>query len=278
MSMKSPKYKTCSVLMSVYKNDKPEWLEQAIKSILNQTLKSDDIVIMRDGKVDAEIEKVLKKYEKRKNVRVVRLRKNGGLAHALNAGLKRCRNKLVARMDADDIMVRRRLRLQVSAFNKRPELDILGGQIAEFDGSPENITGHRNVPQTQDDIKKFARLRCPFNHPSVMFKKSTIKKLGGYDETIGKVEDYELWMRALNNGAVMGNLAEVVCYLRAGDYMLGRRKSWQGCKAQIRLRWRFLRNKWISFADYARGSLAFLALAAMPAPAVRLVYNKGLRQ
>ena len=275
--MKSPGHKTCSVLMSVYRNDKPEWLEQALESILSQTLKSDDIVIVRDGVAGDGIESLLKKYEKHNYVRVIRLEKNGGLARALNAGLNKCKNELVARMDADDIMIDGRLKLQVAMFNRNTDLDILGGQIAEFDGSLKNVTGYRRVPTTESEIRQFARLRCPLNHPAVMFKKSVIMKLGGYNESIGRVEDYELWMRALNSGATLRNAPDILCYLRAGDYMLGRRKSWDGCKAQIRLRKHFLANKWISFTDCVFGVTAFLVMVVMPVPIVRLVYKKGLR-
>ena len=263
--------------MSVYKNDKPEWVEQAMESILSQTLKNDDVVIIRDGKVSDDIEKLLKKYEKRKDVRVVRLAQNRGLAHALNVGLKKCKNELVARMDADDVMAKNRLKVQLAAFNKNQDLDIFGGQVAEFEESLKNITGHRKVPTTADEIRKFAKLRNPCNHPSVMFKKSTISRLGGYDDSIGRVEDYELWMRALNSGARVENSPEILCYLRAGDYMVGRRKDWRTCSAQLQLRKKFLLNGWINIIDFTKASSAFIVIAVLPTPIVGLIYKKGLR-
>ncbi|MCL2371537.1 glycosyltransferase [Candidatus Saccharibacteria bacterium] len=276
--MELPKYKTCSVLMAVYHGDQAEWLEQAMQSILGQTTKSNDIVIVRDGLVSDDIEKVLKKHEKRAEVRVVRLAENGGLARALNAGLMKCKNELVARMDADDIMEKDRLKLQIQTFNDDSTLSILGGQVAEFDGDEDNITGYRRVPVAEEEIGRFAKLRCPLNHPSVMFRKSVINRLGGYDEKIGKVEDYELWMRALSDGYVIRNLPDTLCRLRAGDYMIGRRKSWQGCVAQIRLRRHFLVNRWIGLGDFMKTSLAFVVVAIIPTSAVRFVYQKGLRK
>lgn len=271
--MKSPKYKTCSVLMAVYHGDEVVWTKQAIDSILDQTVKSDDIVIVRDGLVGDGVEKLLKNYEKRKDVRVIRLKDNGGLAHALNIGLAKCKNELIARMDADDVMVRKRLELQIAEFCKRPNLDILGGQIDEFDGTLDNIVGHRATPLCSADIKKFARLRSPFNHVSVMYKREKILSLGGYSEDVGKIEDYELWQRVVAKDFDMANLPDVLCMVRADDGMIGRRRSIANLKDQIKCRRHFLRNKWISVGDFIVAFCICFGIFIMPKKLIKMAYR-----
>lgn len=162
-----------SVLMSVYYKEKPEYLKQAIESILCQTVKPDDFVLVCDGPLNLELDAVIaaKQQEMGDTLNVVRLVKNCGLGNALNEGIKHCKNELVARMDSDDISVMDRCQKQVELFEKNPELDITSGALLEFVTSPDQITGGRTIPCNNDEIIHYSRKRCPFNHPCVMFKK-----------------------------------------------------------------------------------------------------------
>lgn len=162
-----------SVVMAVYEKDKPEWLRQSVESIINQTVQSDDIVIVCDGPVGAELKAVLREYEGRHDaVRVVRLSVNVGAGEARNKGVGATRHELVAIMDADDISLPHRFDLQLKQFKKNPELTLVGGQISEFEGESDNILSYRKVPIEYEEIKRFARYRSPINHVTVMFKKS----------------------------------------------------------------------------------------------------------
>ncbi|MBH1973002.1 glycosyltransferase [Candidatus Saccharibacteria bacterium] len=263
--------------MAVYKNDRAEWFRQAVESLLSQTLRSEDIVIVVDGPLTPELNQVIRGYESDKTITVTRLKKNQGLGNALNVGIAKAKHELIARMDADDIAVSNRFELQAAEFEKKPNLDILGGQIAEFVGSPDNIVAYRNVPVLHADIKQFSRRRSPFNHPTVMYKKLTIQSLGGYDVTATRIEDYDLWLRALSADVRTANLDTVLLKYRSTVDAMKRRKTIASLKSHIKARARFFREKHISFFDFCYGVVTQTVLFVLPSSVADLVFKKTVR-
>lgn len=239
-----------SVLMSVYKNDNPHFLRLAIDSMLHQTVPPEQFVIVEDGPVNDKTESIITDYAKRfpELFTVVRLKKNGGLGNALNQGLKVCRNELVARMDADDISCPERCEKQLKRFCQKSKLTILGTQIKEFINETSNVVSSRPVPCSYKEIRKFGRRRSPFNHPTVMFKKSAILRLGGY-VAYGRKEDLDLFIRAINNNCYSENLSESLLYYRTSEDNLKRRKTWINCKEYIQIMMGFYKKRYIGFND-----------------------------
>lgn len=239
-----------SVLMSVYWKEKPEYLKMSIDSMLNQTLKPNQIVIVKDGPLTDELEKVIHDYSSANPglFTIVSLEKNVGLGKALNAGLEKCRNELVARMDSDDISVKDRCELQVQEFLKNEKLSIVGSIIDEFYDDPKNIVSSRIVPLHHDEILKFSKRRNPFNHPSVMFKKSEVLKNGGYGGH-RRNQDLDLFVRMLNNGAIAANIDKPLLLFRANKDQLKRRKSWEKCRSYIAIIYKFWRIGHSSLLD-----------------------------
>ena len=266
-----------SIVMSVYYKDQPEWLVDAIESLLNQTVPSDDIVIVADGPLPKQVDAVLYNYVTSKKIRLIRLMKNMGLGHALNAGIKNAKHELVARMDSDDISVLNRFELQITAFKDNPELDILGGQIAEFIDDPSNVVAYRKVPTSQQEIEKFARRRNPFNHPTVVFKKTFIEKVGCYDSSVIRLEDYDLWLRALSSGATCANLDSTLLKYRLTNDSIKRRKTISSWKNHIRYRTRFYSREYISFSDYMYGLATQTLILIMPNWVVTGLYKEMAR-
>lgn len=221
-----------SVLMSLYKKEKPEYLVQAIDSMLQQTIKPDEIVIVEDGPLTKELYEVLDKY----NEQIIRVKneKNLGLGLALNVGLSNCRNELVARMDTDDIANLNRCELQLRCFEQHEDVSVVGGQIAEFINNKDNIVGKRIVPLGNKDIYNYLKKRCPFNHMTVMFRKQDIIEVGNYIDFYWN-EDYYLWIRLALGGKVFANLDEVLVYARVGEEMYQRRGGMQYFKSEKRL-------------------------------------------
>lgn len=211
-----------SVLMSIYKNDHLDWLGMAIDSVLNQTLKPDEIILVVDGQIDDKLWAVINKNKK--YLKIIQIKENLGLWNALNVGIKAARNELVARMDSDDVSMPDRLEKQVEAFQKDPSLDIVGAQIAEFEGSIDNVVSYRKVPIEMREILKFARFRSPFNHPVVMYKKDAVMSLGGYRE-LYRTEDYDLWIRMLNAGKKAVNLNDSLLRYRFSDANMTRKTN-----------------------------------------------------
>lgn len=226
-----PKY---SVLMSVYYKEKPDYLRESIESMLSQTLAPDQIVLVKDGPLNTELDQIIKYYfESNPGLfTIVELEENLGLGKALDEGLKHCRNELVARMDTDDISLPERCETQVKEFVKDSDLSILGTMIDEFYEDPKNIISSRVVPTTDKEIKKFIRRRSPFNHPTVMFKKSDVIRCGGYG-SLRRKQDLDLFSRMINGGCKGANINQSLLLFRSNEDNYKRRKSWTYCKSYV---------------------------------------------
>ncbi|PKM90649.1 MAG: glycosyl transferase [Firmicutes bacterium HGW-Firmicutes-10] len=223
-----------SVLMSIYKKEKPMYFIQSIESIVNQTLRPDEIVIVKDGELTIDLEKIIVQYtvDYPELFTIVQLNENVGLGRALDEGLKHCRNELVARMDTDDISLKERCEIQVRAFSDNPKLCIVGTMIDEFYNEPDNIVSSRVVPVTHGEILKFMKRRSPFNHPTVMFRKSEVIRCGGYG-VMRRKQDLDLFSRMLNNGCIAQNINQSLLLFRSNEDNFKRRKSWSYCKSYM---------------------------------------------
>ena len=210
--------------MSVYYKEKPEYLQLALESVINQTVKPNEIVLVQDGKLTNELQAVITEYlQKYPDIfKTCALQQNRGLGKALNFGMKKCSNELIARMDTDDIAELNRFELQIKEFKQDKELMLCGGQIAEFADNPTEITSYRNVPLKNNEILNFAKKRNPFNHMTVMFKKQAVQSVGGYLD-MPYFEDYWLWARMLKTGYKVKNINQVLVKVRAGQDMIARR-------------------------------------------------------
>jgi len=267
-----------SIVMAVYKKDHPKWFQQALESLRSQTVISDDIVIVADGPLTTQLDDVLRQYKHEKSISIIRLKKNQGLGNALNAGIKHAKNELIARMDSDDVAVQNRFELQLNEFKRNPELEILGGHIAEFTDSIEEVVTYRKVPITSLEIKMFSRRRSPFNHPTVMYKKSTIQRIGLYDTSAIRVEDYDLWLRAISQGVNCANLDAVLLYYRATAEAMERRKTLTSLRNHIRVRVRFFTKGYISMIDLCYGIVTQTVLFIIPTRLANLLFKRLVRQ
>ena len=238
-----------SILMSVYQKDNPDFLKTAIDSMINQTKKSNDFVIVKDGPLPEELDVVLNDYSKNNSeIHVVSLNENSGLGKALDYGLSFCKNELVARMDADDISLPERCERLLELFASDETLSIAGTNTDEFYDDPNNSTYSRVVPTTDEDIKKFIRRRSAFNHPTVMFKKSEVIRCGGYGP-LKRKQDMDLFSRMMNMGCKAANIPESLLLFRADSNNLGRRKSKEYRKSTIIVAKLNYKRKYISYWD-----------------------------
>ena len=170
-----------SVLMSVYKNDKAEEVANALDSLIHQTVRPDQIVLVLDGPGSDEINKLVNRYAFEEDIiDLVPLEKNVGLGNALSIGLTYCKYEYVARMDSDDFSLPNRFKKQIYFLNLHPEIDVLGGQIVEYDSKMRNKVAIRKVPLTMDDIANRMKTRNGMNHVTVMYKKSAVLAVGNY--------------------------------------------------------------------------------------------------
>ncbi len=238
-----------SVSMCVYGRDNARWFETAIESVLNQTLPPNEIVLVVDGPVPHDLNAVIFKLEENDIFKVIRLETNQGHGIARKTGLDNCTNELVAIMDADDICTRNRFEKQIEAFHDYPDSDIVGGMITEFIDTPDNVVGKRIVPLEDSEIKEYMQRRCPMNLVTVMFKKSSIEKVGGFIDWYCE-EDYYLWLRMALANMKFRNVDDVLVNVRVGKEMYQRRGGVKYFKSEAKLQKYMLDNKIIGFPRY----------------------------
>lgn len=238
-----------SVSMCVYIKDNPEWFKTAVESILNQTVKPSEVVLVVDGPVNAQLDAVITHYENNPIFRVVRLPENVGHGKARRAGLTHCRYELVALMDADDISASNRFEKQLEMFEADESLAIVGSNITEFVGEPKNIVGARVVETDDAAIKADMKARCPMNQVTVMFRKSAVDKVGGYMDWFNE-EDYYLWLRMYLDGARFANLPDYLVNVRVGKEMYQRRGGKKYFLSEAKLQKYMYDNKVIGFIDF----------------------------
>ena len=175
-----------TVLLPVFNSDK--YVGKAIESILNQTFKDWELIIINDGSKD-ETSKVINCFRGKK-IRIIEYKKNMGLVFALNEGSKISKGKYITRMDADDISFKNRLQVQVNFMEKHEEIGVCGSWAKTF-GEKKGLW---KTPIKDIDIKTMMIFNSPLIHPSVMIKKSMMKEYPNYK----RAEDYGLWVELID--------------------------------------------------------------------------------
>lgn len=266
-----------SVSMCVYGGDNSEWFQTAVESILNQSLKPDEVVLVVDGPIPDELNEIVKIYECNPIFNVIRLEKNQGHGNARRMGLDNCKNELVAIMDADDISKSDRFEKQIEEFKKNQSLDIVGGNITEFIDDEKNIVAERVVPADDAEIKAYMKKRCPMNLVSVMFKKTSVERVGGFIDWYCE-EDYYLWLRMALAEMRFANVSDILVNVRVGKDMYKRRGGWKYYKSEAKLQKYMLKHKIINFPIYlSNKTKRFIVQVLMPNNLRGWVFKKFAR-
>ena len=217
-----------SVLMSVYKNDDADYLKIALESIYDkQTRKPDEVVVVFDGPLNDRLYAVLEEFKKGREdvVKYYPQEVNRGLGEALRIGSELCTGDYILRMDSDDISDKERFAKQIAYVEAHPDVDALGGDIAEFNEDPfKEETRLRVCPAKHEDIVKMAKKRNPMNHVTACINKSALMKAGGY-QTLLLLEDYLLWLNMIVAGCKLANINETMVYVRVGNGFDSKRGS-----------------------------------------------------
>lgn len=264
--------------MSLYRKEKVEYARECFDSLLAQTVKADEWIIVEDGPLSQEMYSLLEVYKlKYPNlIKSVPLHENRGLGLALREGILHCSNELIARMDTDDIARNDRFEKQLEAFREHPNLDICGSHIYEFNDNINNTTAKRNVPLTDLSIKKYQKWRDAFNHMTVMYKKSSVLKAGNYQHAL-LMEDSLLWANMILCGAVCMNIDDYLVYARTGKDMFRRRGGWSYFKKYREGRQKILETGYISYWNYLITLCSQLIVALSPNFVRQFIYKFFLR-
>lgn len=189
-----------SVLMTTYNSEK--YVYETIKSVINQTYKNWEFIIIDDASTDGTYEIITSVSFTDDRIKIFRLEKNQGQAYALNFGLEKCSYDLIARIDNDDLMAQDRIEKQVSYMNRYPEVAIVGTYVNYINSKSRFLSrGKTDFISTEEISEKIKNNELVgFNHPTVMMRKKIISKHGGYREEYWPADDIDLWNRILENG------------------------------------------------------------------------------
>lgn len=227
-----------AVIMSIYHNDRLAFVKESVQSILDQTYKQFHYYLIFDGPVSVDIDTYITTL-KDERVRLFRLEKNGGLAGALNylldIVLKNPEYKLIARMDSDDISLPARFEKQLDFLFKNQEISIVGCLYEEIDEEGNHLS-YRRLPTDHESLRKRYFTRTPFAHPSVIYRRELIEKVGFYPTDTILMEDNVVWGRALEKGLKFGNIPEDLFKFRIDNNFFKRRSG-------IRYGFNFIKNK-----------------------------------
>ena len=197
-----------SVVMSIFNGQ--AFLPEAVGSILNQTFREFEFVIIDDGSTDGTAG-ALSSYARRDGrIRVVR-HENKGRAESLNVGIELARGKYIARMDADDISPPERLRMQIDFMERRPDVGLLGGAI-ELISSKGTVIDTRRPPLEDSEIRS-SMLRYNPYHPAVVMRREITLAAGGYRRALLDADDYDMYLR-IGERSQLANLDQVVLQYR----------------------------------------------------------------
>ena len=254
-----------SLLMPVYRGDSASRVRRAIESnTTEQTRPPAQVVIVRDGPVPQEITDELDRIGAASSVPVVRveLERNAGLTDALNTGLLWCDHDIVARADADDISYPDRFERQLPLIEDGA--DLVGASMHEIGDDESDPVALRRAPVGYGEIARVGKRRNPISHPSVVFRRSAVEAVGGYQH-VPMAEDYWLWARMLRAGADVRNIPEPLVGYRVSAGSYERRGGPRVFRAELALQWKLRRLGYIGFIQWAtnvivRGGYRFVPL------------------
>lgn len=257
-----------SVIIAVYEKDEPRAVKQAIDSIIMQVQPPEEVVIVIDGPICAELRQTILSFSANESIDMHFLRHNVGRGDARNFGIRASRGEYFAIMDADDVSRPDRFFKQM-AIMRESNLDLLGGGIEEFKISVGDSSVTRKVPLNEKEIRKLVPYRSPFNHVTLVVRRAIFNKVCGYN-SLRFVEDWDFCFRVLNAGARVANISDVLVDVRS---VPSRRQSFAYFLEEVFLLWSAKQRKQINIfqlgISYCLRLLKFIAPSQLMAPAYK---------
>jgi glycosyltransferase involved in cell wall biosynthesis len=233
---------TLTVLMPSY-NAGP-YIAEAIDSVLQQTFTDFEFIIINDGSTDNTME-VLRRYTDPR-IKVVD-QANKGVIDSLNGGIMMAKGTFIARMDADDICLPHRLQTEYDFLGSHPEYDMVGSEADVIDKDGNFLLRLEPIGYSHQQIAEGIDKKCPFIHPSVMFRKDMVIKAGLYPKNALTFEDHMLWKKMLSIGKVC-NIRQVLIKARFNPESVTIDEKWRGSKF-VEIRRRSIQNGFVSDTD-----------------------------
>lgn len=260
-----------SCLIPISHNESTKNVQECLNSIFNQTLPPNEVIVIIDGKLNNNLKRILKRYD----LKIFELKNQKGITYALNYGLKMCKYDIVARMDSDDICAIDRFETQINLFKNNNNLELIGGQILEFDN--KSYKNKRLVPLNINEIIKYSKFRNPFNHMTIMFKKNVILNNDGYKD-IPFFEDYYLWTKLLKNNINALNIDKVLVYARTDYNHIKRRGGYKYIKCIYNFEKQLYNDNYINLSTFIFNIILRCSISLLPYKIRSLFYEFFLRK
>lgn len=208
-----------SIILPVYNAD--SFIRTTIESLFSQTFNDFELIVINDGSTDNSLN-IISNYKNDPRLKIINNDKNLGLIYTLNRGIKMAKGELIARIDADDIAIKNRLKLQADYMDNHPNVALVGGWAELIDEQGAGFHIHK-VPTAPTEILNSILLTNCFIHPSVMFRRSIALELGGFRQEALHAEDYDLWLRMCEHHQV-ANLPNVLIQYRIHPGQISQQK------------------------------------------------------
>ena len=263
-----------SLLFPYYHASNPDHLVRAFESAVGeQTRPPTEVVLVSDGPVGVALERCIDAIVAESSIPIQRvsLPAQGGLARALDAGLAASAFEVVARMDADDISLPHRFEVQLPLIEAGA--DLVGSGLIEFSENEDEVVGIRTPPTDQEEIRRWSRFADPFNHPTVVYRKSVVLAAGGYRD-LPLMEDYWLFARMIAAGADVVNVAEPLVKYRIGNGAYARRGGMTLLRSELQLQREFRRSGFVTHKQYWRNLVVRGGYRLVPEPVRRISYRR----
>jgi len=262
--------------MCVYAKEYHLYLSQCLDSVLNQSVLPDEFVIVKDGPLTADLERVLGDFRFPNALKVIALPESVTQGPARAHGLNAASHEWVAIMDSDDICRPDRFEKQCKMIKSDPELGLIGGQIAEFLDDPEYVIASRAVPASHKEIVSFAKKRNPFNQMTVMLKRTLALEAGNYTY-FPWFEDYDLWARMIKSGALCANHPDVLVNARVGSGMYSRRRGTSYIRSEWQMQRQLLKLGLIGILRFAINVALRIPIRLLPEKHLAKIYKRYAR-
>jgi glycosyltransferase involved in cell wall biosynthesis len=266
-----------SGLLTTHAGDDPLKLQEALQSFLDQSRLPEEVVVVRDNRLPHAHEEVLSWFDSEfENEFLNNKIDDRGRGFARAKGVKVASNDWIAILDSDDISVPSRLAIQES-FIENTCADVCGGYVAEFESNPDEPYTIREVPLSHNEVLQTLRLRCPVNHMTAMFRRDLALQAGNY-RNLHYAEDYDLWVRMINEGACVRNIDKVLTKASAGNDLFERRGGVDLLGDEVRLQKQLVESGLISLPRGAANVIMRGTMHVLPSKIKKYIYLNHLRE
>lgn len=260
--------------MSIYCKEDAQHFNRAMQSILDeQTIRPNEIVLVEDGPLTDALYQNISDWKEKLGgaLKVISLKENAGVGNAKYIGIEKCSNELIAVMDTDDVSLPNRFEKQLAVFANQ-DIDVCGAWVGEFEDDESVIVSHRRTPECHDEIVAFAKSRSPVNHPTAMYKKSSVLGAGNYTK-YKTSEDYNLFVKLIISGSKFYNIQESLVNMRMGNNQAARRGGLKNAIFEAGVQKEFYKMGFLNFYEFFKNTSIGFLIRILPNSLMKIVFK-----